>query len=627
MTKAMVVARTLPRLTRAQHEILRRRRAAERALRVEKGRSDPEWWLRYYLPHLFPSSFGEHHKRIIADFCEMVGQAEKASRRSGEYVGPDGDDDGDGEDLTEEEWAQIAEAEAGRVAFAAAYACPRESGKSTVIDGLILWCVCNSLRHFVFIVSDIIDQAEEHIATLKAELEDNERVQDDYGELARGGTWQKREAYTANGIRLKAYGTETRMRGSRFGGYRPDLAIVDDAENDEQAATEAGRKKRWDWLTKVLLNALDSDHGVCVMLGTILHNDSMLARATGKDWLISWRKGVYRAMQHIGGKLRALWPQRWPVPKLLEKRKIVGPVAFAAEFQNEPTADETAIVPKWQLDRAKENGRGLRFAEDWEGVLEHLGGRLPLAVFQAWDFGWFSDGAAKAAEKDTNYTVGIAWAVDVNRHVHVLRIRRVRGITAPRTVVLLKEEAALIRPDDEDEEVVFRVGVESVGLQRELYFHGLRRTSDLPVQALNTTKKKRHLQNGVPGISAYFENDQITFPWPTGDDKESSEQRALVEVVCNEVWGYGKEAHDDSVMSLWFLMRLTRAFLARLDARLRSMVPLNDGEEDAGDGDGSGDDNGSSGGNGADSETWNGMTREEQLAMLQRQLSELRGEA
>jgi hypothetical protein len=75
-----------------------------------------------------------------------------------------------------------------------------------------------------------------------------------------------------------AKGMLTRIRGARSRSARPDLLLLDDAENDENVATPEQRAKTWLFLFRALLPMLDPKTGTFIAAGTLLHHESMLSR-------------------------------------------------------------------------------------------------------------------------------------------------------------------------------------------------------------------------------------------------------------------------------------------------------------------------------------------------------------
>ena len=453
------------------------------------------------------------------------------------------------------------------------------SHNSTLLVGLALWAVVYRLRRYILFISDTKPQANDRLLEALHELEANERLLEDFGPQVGDAKWTSDDAITTGGVRLRALGMRSKVRGAKHGSHRPDLAICDDLENDEHVLTEQQRHKGREWLTKALIPAIDSDIGVLIVLGTIIHHDSLLARLVSAEHFVTFRKRVYRALNRVGDLIRSLWPSRWPVPKLLAKKEEIGSIAFGSEYLNEPVSDETSIFRLEWLTQCKRPG--LAFAETYEAVKERLGGSAPLVLVQGWDFGWVDD-RKKAEEKDSNYTVG--WSVAVHamtRHRYLVRGYRARGLSPKEIRAGIKSEAGPIRPDPV-ECPRFRVAVENVGLQKQLYDVGMREESDLPIAGVLTGAEKSDIYSGVPMLSAVFEGAQYHLPWPSAEnidetyfptaearEAEARRQRDLVQALINELWGLGKEAHDDTVMALWFTEVLIRRMLRIHDQRCR----------------------------------------------------------
>jgi hypothetical protein len=62
---------------------------------------------------------------------------------------------------------------------------------------------------------------------------------------------------------------------------------------------------------------------------------------------------------------------------------------------------------------------------------------------------------------------------------------------------------------------------------------------------LTTGAKKASPWDGVTSLSVLFENGKVIIPSRSAMDKEISDP------LIQELWGLGREKHDDTVMSLW----------------------------------------------------------------------------
>lgn len=191
---------------------------------------------------------------------------------------------------------------------------PRGEAKSTYETQLgTLWCICRAnylagrglpakaRKHMVGIVMNTQEQADEMLASIKAELDTNPRLAQDFPEATgEGRVWQATTAITRNGIKIRTGGTGKKLRGMKHGPYRPDLIFLDDLENDENVKDKGQRDKTQKFVLSAVLGLAPPQGGMDVFwVGTSLHYDAAInrvARAPG------WRRRVFRAI--------LTWPDR-----------------------------------------------------------------------------------------------------------------------------------------------------------------------------------------------------------------------------------------------------------------------------------------------------------------------------
>lgn len=261
-----------------------------------------------------------------------------------------------------------------------AIAAPRGEAKSTKVSmSFVLWCVVTGAKHYVVIVMDAFEQAAEMLEAIKAELEANPRIANDFPEACgQGKVWRAGVIVTANGRKVEAFGSAKKIRGRRHGAHRPDLAIMDDIENDENVTTPAQRDKLQRFVTASVLNLGPPDDSMdAILVGTVLHYDSVLSRFLKNPlWhrkvfkaIIHWpdRMDLWERFEHLlitgetpaKGEAEALalyeanraemdkgaqvsWPALRPLVKLMIKRAREGHAAFDSEQQNDPIAGDDA---------------------------------------------------------------------------------------------------------------------------------------------------------------------------------------------------------------------------------------------------------------------------------------------
>ena len=254
-----------------------------------------------------------------------------------------------------------------------AIAAPRGEAKSTLVSRLFtLFCLICEKKNFVVLVSDTYNQACQFLESIKAELEFNPRLQNDFPQhTGVGRVWQVGEILTAKNQKIEAAGSGKSLRGLVHGAYRPDLVILDDIENDEQVRSPEQRDKLQSWLNKTVLNlgAVDCKNDF-IYIGTILHYDSVLNRTLHNP---AWQSRVFKALKRLPENM-ALW-DKWeelfvndgesvadayyaahkdemdkgaeiswqarPLLALMKIRASSGHATFDSEYQNDPVSSES----------------------------------------------------------------------------------------------------------------------------------------------------------------------------------------------------------------------------------------------------------------------------------------------
>jgi len=264
-----------------------------------------------------------------------------------------------------------------------AIAAPRGSAKSTLVSLLfVLWAICRRSHRFIVILSDTKDKAENFLQQVKFELHQNELLAADFPEVCEPGgragrlpRWRDHEIITHNGVMVAAIGSGQNIRGRRHAEVRPDLLILDDVESRANTHSAEQREKLSEWFHKSILMA-GSHKTQILMVGTILHYDSLLARLTNRAKSTLWEGHIYRSIlqwskatdrwerwsailhgreQHQGQAgpsaaeayfaahaeamldgTKVLWPSVDSYYKLMLMREGDGVASFDSEKQNEP---------------------------------------------------------------------------------------------------------------------------------------------------------------------------------------------------------------------------------------------------------------------------------------------------
>ncbi|MEM6503851.1 MAG: phage terminase large subunit [Planctomycetota bacterium] len=246
-------------------------------VRRRSASASPRKFAQVYLPHHFRIPGSRMHEQLFNDLLELS-DAEGGSRL--------------------------------------AVAAPRSHAKTTVVSlAFVLWSLLYERERFVLLVSATREQAQKLLADIRSELTTNDRLLDDFPELCHAeGTpprkrpWKQGFIALANGSAVRAVGVGQGIRGLKHGSSRPTLVIGDDLEELEPAQTEEGRDKVQRWFEQTLLK-IGTPRLNVVVVGTILHRDSLLARLVGtgdREDIDPWSTANREAARRLG----AAWTGR-----------------------------------------------------------------------------------------------------------------------------------------------------------------------------------------------------------------------------------------------------------------------------------------------------------------------------
>jgi predicted phage terminase large subunit-like protein len=244
-----------------------------------------------------------------------------------------------------------------------AIAAPRKHAKSTAIT--FSYALASALfreHQFIIICSDTEGQSSLFLGDIKQELIENEDLIALFGIkgfLKLSETDIIVEMDDGYKFRIMAKGAEQKLRGLKWDGKRPDLILCDDMENDEAIMNSDRREKFRRWFYGALLPCR-ANGGKVVIVGTILHMDSLLERLMPvlsapdtvseelKDYSvakrITWKAVKYRAHNEDFSKI--LWREQWSKAALLAERQgfLEQGLAdvYSREYLNYPIDESTA---------------------------------------------------------------------------------------------------------------------------------------------------------------------------------------------------------------------------------------------------------------------------------------------
>jgi predicted phage terminase large subunit-like protein len=297
-----------------------------------------------------------------------------------------------------------------------AIAAPRGNAKSTIVTLIyVLWCICYNYEDCIVIFSSTRKQSEKLLAHIKDEISANEELRRDFPEVCEppNPRWRTDEIITKNKINVVSSSVGHRIRGIRHKQNRPSLIILDDVEAIENIRSQAQREKLYDWFTRLVLN-LGSENTNYIVVGTILHFDSLLARLMLEEEFPSFEKTLFKSVVKFSDRLdlwdnwgqiyrgkapyqegtgpeaakkffenykdnmlkgtEVLWPEKESYYDLMVMREQKGNLSFDSEKQNEPKDTSSLSVDMkkavfWEDDDRHETLEGLQAFLDNRNVV------------------------------------------------------------------------------------------------------------------------------------------------------------------------------------------------------------------------------------------------------------------
>jgi hypothetical protein len=238
-----------------------------------------------------------------------------------------------------------------------AYIAPRASGKSTwAFLVLPLWAAAHGHLRFIAAFSDSATQAEQHLTSLKRELDTNELLRRDYPELCQPATRpsgvkvsdNRGLMQTASGFAFSAKGLDSGVLGLKVGSVRPDLLILDDIEPGEAQYSPYQASQRLKTVQDVVLPLNERARvmitGTVTAPGSLIHQMVLSGRGEKppEQWVVDERISVHywpAILKNPDGSRRSLWPEKWGLPYL---ESIEHTRSYAKNFQNLPVPSDGA---------------------------------------------------------------------------------------------------------------------------------------------------------------------------------------------------------------------------------------------------------------------------------------------
>lgn len=366
--------------------------------------------------------------------------------------------------------------------------------------------------------------AKHFLEMIREAVEDNPFLKEKLFPGPKALNWGKERIVAKNGSALDVKGS-----GSALRGFHVDTLIIDDLLTEFDMYNGEIRKQTIDFFHAVIMNILNPGGSICVV-GTPFHETDLYAnlkRSAG------WRVFEYPAISPEG---IVLYPERFGLQKLLEKKESQGSIVFSREILVRPVSSATSIFPIEVLRHSLDVNFSMvynRYSIPFK--IKKIGLGVDLAI---------------SANVASDYFVCTTVAIDENDKYWVLNIFREKGLSYNKQLEVVKRLQNNFQYDT--------IVVETNGYQ-ESFLQMLQDAGLTNVIGRKTTAQNKYSSSiGLIGLSALFEQLRVKIP-NSPDNPQTVNMAAMLinelnsmTFANNKIEGAG--AHDDMVMSLLFAL-------------------------------------------------------------------------
>jgi len=400
----------------------------------------------------------------------------------------------------------------------------RGSAKSS--DGSVampLWMALENADAYPFIVlvNETRDMVVESISNIRKELEENEVLQSDYGDMSEGVSkqkeWTKTGLLLKNGVRILGLSRGQRIRGRRHRQNRPSVVIIDDPEEMDKVDKKEYREKTEKWLRGEVIPAIEESKARLIVLGNILHTDALMVRLKN-DPIFTHRE--YSLFKGGDDWAHCTWKGKYPTQASLDaQKKKVRHSAWMREYCLKVVPPEGQLI-KEEWIQYYEEVPGPVYATDPATKRQALVSNPILSAAVGNDLAI----SKKATADFTTFVAGVMATKDGRAHIFILpnpvneRLSFQETINRGRTVYN-QVKAKYAAPMFFTEDVAYqRVAIEMLA------------AAGIPVEGVKVgTDKRARLMLAAP----FIENGTVLFP------------RTGAEDLLDQLTGFGITDHDD----------------------------------------------------------------------------------
>lgn len=174
---------------------------------------------------------------------------------------------------------------------------------------------------------------------IKANLEGNQRLINDFGEQKSYGNWEMDKFVTNQGIGFFAFGANQSPRGTRFGHRRPNYGTIDDLNDKKSLKNDAISREQFEWVKEDFMAALSTKRWQLVIPQNKFHKNTVTALFEADHEVKTYISRVN--MLNDAGESN--WPEYFSTDECKAKIQSVGHLSAQREYFNNPVEEGTVF--------------------------------------------------------------------------------------------------------------------------------------------------------------------------------------------------------------------------------------------------------------------------------------------
>ncbi|MBK6888571.1 MAG: hypothetical protein IPI59_15600 [Sphingobacteriales bacterium] len=234
--------------------------------------------------------------------------------------------------------------------FFAAIEWARDHAKSSTLWMLQIWLMLKKEINTAITVSKSKDNATKLIEPIRANLEANNRLIQDFGEFKSINNWNSEDFKTSGGTNFVALGRGQSPRGIRNEAIRPDFICVDDIDDDELVENPERVEKLWKWVMTALFPSMSIvGKGRFIIAENRYADDSIIARAVEKAKILKKQgyPAYHKRINLLDTNGQPSWKERFTLKDCQYMIEALGYIFSQREYFNNPIREGRHFKPEF----------------------------------------------------------------------------------------------------------------------------------------------------------------------------------------------------------------------------------------------------------------------------------------